>query len=574
MQFGRSNCCYNINRGKSMGPTNLVWYRSKTLAMVAISSTALMLGAPSAYAAPTVITAQGTLRGLVAETAEAFFAVPYATPPLGILRFQPSQPPQPYPGGVRDATSLPPPCYQAGAATATAPAPSEDCLYLNLWRPAGTLPNQKLPVLVYFHGGGLRLGDSNSQSPIPMVTTTPMIVVYPHYRLGAFGWLALPALDKESADDEETADGMSSGNYGFLDVVQSLRWVKENIAAFGGDPDAVTIGGASSGGQLVCIALTAPLKEKLFHRAIIQSGECAPSSTADRGSTQPAARAFMVTHQQELLSGIPFAVKLGCSDPETFAACLRAVSASALFAGGLTPHPNVGGALMPAFFFDAIRSRHIAKVPVLLGVSHDELRSFPLPTTGFPGTVDGYHNFMTATFGTLASIVEAMYPVTSYSAPAYAAGAALSDSGAALSDLGIPSGIGVCSMLFEQADPLSEVTPTYAYEFDDPNASGGGAIPAGFVPGSQHGSEGRFLYSNISLPGAIRPDEQVMAYSMLRYWGSFIASGHPSDGVLPWPRYDPTAQSVMRFQPNGNLVLPRGLVSNEHNCDFWLGLGY
>jgi len=148
-----------------MGPTNLVWYRSKTLAMVAISSTALMLGAPSAYAAPTVITAQGTLRGLVAETAEAFFAVPYATPPLGILRFQPSQPPQPYPGGVRDATSLPPPCYQAGAATATAPAPSEDCLYLNLWRPAGTLPNQKLPVLVYFHGGGLRLGDSNSQSP-------------------------------------------------------------------------------------------------------------------------------------------------------------------------------------------------------------------------------------------------------------------------------------------------------------------------------------------------------------------------------------------------------------------------
>jgi len=82
-----------------MGPTNLVWYRSKTLAMVAISSTALMLGAPSAYAAPTVITAQGTLRGLVAETAEAFFAVPYATPPLGILRFQPSQPPQPYPVG-------------------------------------------------------------------------------------------------------------------------------------------------------------------------------------------------------------------------------------------------------------------------------------------------------------------------------------------------------------------------------------------------------------------------------------------------------------------------------------------
>jgi para-nitrobenzyl esterase len=209
-----------------------------------------------------------------------------------------------------------------------------------------------------------------------------MIVVYPHYRLGAFGWLALPALD------EETADGMSSGNYGFLDVIQSLRWVKENIAAFGGDPDAVTIGGASSGGQLVCIALTAPLEEKLFHQAIIQSGECAPSSSADRGSTQPAARAFMVTHQQELLSGIPFAVQLGCTAPETFATCLRAVSASALLAGGLTPHPNVGGALMPAFFFDAIRSRHIAKVPVLLGVSHDELRSFPLPTTGFPGTVD------------------------------------------------------------------------------------------------------------------------------------------------------------------------------------------
>jgi para-nitrobenzyl esterase len=515
---------------------------------------AAALAAPVAHAAA-VTTEQGVVQGTTVGHVEMFFGVPFATPPVGDLRWRQPRPPQPYAGGVLQATSFTPPCYQGGAATATLPAPSEDCLYLNIWRPVGASAGAGLPVLVYIYGGGFAGGNGSAFDGTPLVTTSNMLFVTINYRVGAFGWLALPGLD------EETRDGASSGNYGFLDMVQALRWINQNIEAFGGNPSNVSIAGTSAGGIAVCMFLAAPLKEELFQKAIIESGECTPSSV------------FIVSHQQELATGANFAANVGCTDPSSFASCLRAAPASKLLsaasaAGRFTA--NVGGALVPVHPFRAMASGRIAEVPVIVGANHDEQKGGGLATTGFPGSVTGYETYLDTTFGLLAPLVMAKYPAADYSDPAYAAGAAVTDSGA-------PSGIGVCPMLFAQADALAGNTPTYAYELDDPNGGRLGAFPAGFEVGSEHAAEVKFLYNGyigVLQPPGVRPDEQSMAGSMLRYWASFAASGQPSDGTLAWPRYASGSEKVLRFQPSGNIALARSVVYDDHNCGFWEDLGF
>jgi carboxylesterase type B len=510
--------------------------------------------ASSAYAA-SVTTQQGVVQGTVTGQVETFLGVPFAAPPLGQQRWQAPQPPRPYPGGVLQASSFGPPCYQGGAATATVPAPSEDCLYLNVWRPAGTTAGANLPVLVYIYGGGFAGGNGSTFDGTPLVTSSNMLFVTINYRVGAFGWLALPGLD------DETPDGASSGNYGFLDMVQALRWLNQNIGAFGGNRRNVSIAGTSAGGISVCMFLAAPLKEDLFQKAIIESGECEPSSV------------FIVSHQQELATGANFATLAGCTNPDAFTSCLRAAPASTLLAatsaaGRFTA--NVGGALVPIHPFRAMASGRIANVPVIVGANHDEQKGSAVGTTGFPGSLTGYQTYLNTTFGALAPLVAAKYPPGSYSDPAYAAGAAVTDSGA-------PSGIGVCPMLFAQADALAPNVPTYAYELDDPNAGRLGAPPAGFIVGSEHAAEVKFLYSGYIgtlQPPGIRPDEQAMAASMLRYWATFVASGRPTDGALAWPRYRPGAEQVLRFQPTGDVALPRSTVYDEHNCGFWEDLSF
>jgi para-nitrobenzyl esterase len=495
-----------------------------------------------------VRTRQGMVAGLTVGKVEQFRGVPYAAPPLADLRWRAPLPPKPY-SGTLQATKFPAPCVQSRV-VADLPAPNEDCLYLNLYRPTGSKEGKKMPVLIYFHGGGFAAGTGSARDGVELAAGNDMIVIMPNYRLGSFGWLGLSQLDAE------TANGSSSGNYGLLDMLASLQWIQDNIAAFGGDRENVTIAGTSAGGISVCALMTARLHERLFQRAIIESGECTPTS------------AYVISHETALLQGAKFAAKAGCTDPKTFTSCLRSKPASTLLSSseGLGMFTaNIGGSLLPKAPLAAIESGELERIPVIVGANHDEQKRNPVQTTGFPATAQTYDKYLKDAFGPLAPIVASEYPASAFADPAYAAGAAASDSG-------IPNGIGVCPMLTELGGALAKATQTFAYELNDPRGSG---MPDsnGFELGSMHTAEIGFLYAEAK-PGSHTPEQMQLAARMQHYWATFARTGHPKDGAAEWPALQAGSGNVLRFQPNGDVIVPAATVAAEHHCDFWTRLGY
>ncbi|GGC14050.1 hypothetical protein GCM10011494_36080 [Novosphingobium endophyticum] len=217
------------------------------LALLAILSA---LAAP-ALAAPEAVVAEGALRGHVVGRAGVFEGIPYAAAPVGALRWAPPAAALPW-KGTRDVSKPGSSCPQSGPAGgrgAIVPSENEDCLFLNVWRPKGTMPGAKLPVIVWFHGGGMVYGAGNMFRAERLVSEgSPVIVVTINYRLGIFGFFAHPGLDQEHPE-------VGSGNYGILDQQFALRWIARNAAAFGGDPTNVTIAGESGGAQSVCVQL-------------------------------------------------------------------------------------------------------------------------------------------------------------------------------------------------------------------------------------------------------------------------------------------------------------------------------
>ncbi len=495
-----------------------------------------------------VRTREGSLDGLTVGQVEQFRGIPYAVPPVGDQRWRAPLPPKVHPDTLH-AVTFPAPCVQTRALR-DLPAPSEDCLYLNLYRPAGSTEGKKMPVLIYFHGGGFAGGTASARDGIDLAGGNDMIVITINYRLGAFGWLGLAGLDVE------TTNGSSSGNYGFLDMLASLHWVQDNIAAFGGDRENVTIAGTSAGGIAVCTLMTAHLHERLFRRAIIESGECTGTS------------AYIISHEAALLQGAKFAAAAGCTDAKTFTSCLRAKPASTLLSAseGLGMFTaNIGGNLMPKAPIEVIESGQMERIPVIVGANHDEQKHNPVEAMGFPGTEQSYQKYLKSSYGPLAPLIAAEYPPTAFANPDYAAGAAASDSGS-------PNGIGVCPMLTELGGALAKVTQTFAYELNDPHGSG---VPdsAEFELGSMHTAEIGFLYAQTP-PSPHTPAQMQMATRMQHYWATFVRSGHPHDGEHEWPAMQAGSGSILRFQPNGDAIVPSGTVSTEHHCDFWNKLGY
>ena len=219
----------------------------------------------------TVSTADGAVRGKTVAATDEFLGMPYAAPPVGPLRWQPPQPPKPWPG-VRAATSFAPHCPQPSSSFGVA-STSEDCLYLNVFTPAGAQGAQgaqarNLPVMVWVHGGSLRTGASEEYNPTGLVGHG-VIVVTINYRLGALGFLADSAL--------ASRPGGSSGNYGLMDQQAALRWVQRNIRGFGGNPGNVTLFGESAGGLSTLSQLVSPGARGLFQRAIVESGSYNPT---------------------------------------------------------------------------------------------------------------------------------------------------------------------------------------------------------------------------------------------------------------------------------------------------------
>lgn len=328
------------------------------------------MGGP-VMANPTASIASGDISGKTDAGAEVFLGLPYAQPPVGPLRWKAPQPVEAWSGPL-DATAFGHDCAQKPFPSDAAPLgtePDEDCLYLNVWRPEGTAEGDSLPVMVWIHGGGFINGGASA--PVydgAALAQDGMVVVSMNYRLGRFGFFAHPAVT-EGASDEE-----AGGNFGILDQAAGLSWVKQNIAAFGGDPDRITLVGESAGGRSVHILLTSPLTEGMASGAVIQSG-------GDGGSGMSA------TPESAAGAALAFAEGKGIdgTGPEA-AAALRALDAEEVIDGlnlevlfsrrNETPadfHMPVTDGVTVVDTIAAYESGRFSDVPIIIGATSADL---------------------------------------------------------------------------------------------------------------------------------------------------------------------------------------------------------
>jgi para-nitrobenzyl esterase len=495
-----------------------------------------------AVAPPVVMTTKGAVAGTAAEAMNEYLGIPYAAPPVGALRWRPPQPPAAW-SGVRQATAFAPECPQApGGFPPGSGAQSEDCLYLNVFVPQAA-GRGRLPVMVWMPGGANVSGDSAGYDPARLAARG-VIVVTMDYRLGVLGFLAHPAL---------TAEQGTSGDYGLMDQQAALRWVRQNIDAFGGNSDNVTLFGESAGGYDTIDQLASPLARGLFQKAIVESGSAVfgeESLSAAEAQGQQAATA------------------MGCTDQSL--ACMRAAPVSAVLAatapssgdvdidGTVLPQPVSAGGQYPVF-----SARQFNHVPVMIGTNHDELRILPAETelaTGTPLTAAGYVPAIEATFALGGGVsaqraqqIADAYPLSAYGGnPSIALGAAATDALMVCPSLNVIQG-------------TSRLVPTYQYEFADENAPGMPFLSGVSFPlGAYHGAELQYLFE-ISGFGPLDLSQQQLSAQMVGYWTQFAKTSNPNSAGLPaWPE---SSAATQRFQS----LLPPGAVTasgfnNEHKC--------
>jgi carboxylesterase type B len=534
--------------------------RRRIRALTGAAVAASLLGAlvaPPALAAPAgpaagaahrggliTATADGLVQGKHAEGIDQFLGVPYAAPPVGPLRWQAPQPVHPW-TGVRSATAYGNRCPQLASGNGPR-EDTENCLFLNVFTPAGYHPGAGrggLPVLFMIHGGGLSNGAGDQHDGSLIVNTDHIVVVSINYRLGVFGFLDVPGLG--------TSRLTANGNFGLLDQEAALRWVRRNIAAFGGDPGRVTIAGESAGGWSICALMTSPLARGLFSRGIMESGSCASRPPADAQS-----------------AGLAFAAQAGCPDAATAAACLRGEPETALLTDSASYSPEFasGGPELPVPPAQAVADGDEARVPLLMGTNHDEGRTF---AQGFAGdTEQQYTQFVDSSYGSLAPAVLQHYPWSAYASPytaAYAIGAIWTDSG-------FITGIGGCP---EQnlAAQFARTTRTFFYQFDDRHAPGLNMDLPGYQWGAGHAMELAYLWPSFnngySLYDLLTPAQLQLSRQMVVWWGAFARFGAPrAPGQPAWPAY--TSRRLMSLRPGDqSQTIPAATFGAEHQCGFW-----
>jgi carboxylesterase type B len=505
-----------------------------TIALV-IPGTAVAAG----NGAPVVRADAGTVRGARAAAVDSFLGIPYAAPPTDDLRWRLPRPAASW-SGVRSATAYGNRCA-AAASTNGARTESEDCLFVNVQRPTGLRRGDRRPVYVFIHGGGLVNGSSNQADMAAMVRATGVVGVTFNYRLGALGFLGLPGL---------TAEAGESGNYGFQDQQAALRWIRQNIAAFGGDPARVTVGGESAGGFSVCGHLSAPGSRGMLHQAMIQSGSC-----------------FTQTQSQSEATGVSIATAVGCADAATAVTCLRRTSVARLIDAPASGFALVRGTpTLPMDPAVAVATGRFARVPVVIGANRDEGRTFAQGNIGW--TKEQYIAGVRQTAGTAADAILARYPWPARAdrfTAAYLIGAIYTDSG-------FNSGIGGCANRRLTRD-LARWTPTWAYEFAHRTGPGLTPIP-GYVWGAGHAAELAYLFPSFDNGTPIAPtfdrSERRLARDMKRAWGAFALRGTPNAPRLAyWPRYD-RAHVVMSLRAGGaSRTISDARWAAEHQCAFW-----
>ena len=413
----------------------------------------------------------------------------------------------------------------------------EDCLYLDVYRPARAAVGERLPVMVFFHGGGNKWGAPDIYDGIRMAREAHAIVIIPAYRLGVFGFLAIP--------------GDAAGDTALRDQIAALKWVRGNAALLGGSQDAVTIAGESAGGTNVCALLASPLAKGLFSAAIVQSGFC--YGNPDRQSAQAV--------------GLAVAKQAGCTDSP--AKCLRNLPAArvvaawdAVWASGslktpLFPMTATGTPALPRAPLEAFAAGYRAQVPVLVGYDRDELRSFL--SREYPLAPGRFNEIVERAYGTAADSLKSEYSLSAGTDPLYTLAAMRSDQ------------MIVCPS-FLTADALAKHGPVSTYEFADRTAPPflGLALrhpdPEGFEQGAGHTSELQYLFGYKAGAGGLTASQVVLADRMTKLWIEF--------GRVPsapeWSNYGGSdRRTTVLSLPAAQGIRTRTDAFDLHHCRFW-----
>jgi para-nitrobenzyl esterase len=495
----------------------------------------------------TVTINQGHLQGIVTPNVIEYLGIPYAAPPVGKLRWLPPQLPAQF-KGVFQATQFGSGCPQSDGAGGV--AGEENCLFLNVYTPADAPAGRHLPVMVWIHGGGNTSGTGALFDPTPLVAKG-VVVVTINYRLGFLGFFAHPALD---------AEGHLNANYGLMDQQLALRWVQQNIGAFGGNGHRVTIFGESAGGLDVYSQLASHRAAGLFHQAIAESGSY--SSFQDYQQT-------IVSLTDSEAAGTALGADLGCNNNQT-SACLRSLPVAALVNAQPFPvDPIVDGTILSQPPGAAFASGKFNRVPVISGTNHDEYRLFVADLydyVGNPLTAAGYPAAVALVLGEPPP--PPIDPFTASVLSLYPLSADPTSASIELGAVGTDAGF-ACPA--RNADlSLSRYVPTYTYEFNDENAPLDfyTAGPASFPLGAYHTSEIQYLFNLLGIPATFTPDQQKLSDTMISYWTQFAKTGNPNSTDAPvWSVYRARTDEFQSLVPPTPMAESNFFV--DHLCSFW-----
>lgn len=510
-----------------------------------------------------VETTSGKVRGARDAGVSIFRGVPYAGRVSGDRRFRRPAPLEPW-TGVRDALHLGPPSIQPDRpATATEPAPAEDCLVLNVWTPAAD--QQRRPVMFYSHGGGFTNGSGGSrgQDGANLARNFDVVVVETNHRLGLLGFLYLDELGGE--------EYAGSGNNGTLDIVDGLRWVRENIAAFGGDPANVMIFGESGGGAKTSCLYAMPSAAPFFNKASIESGPGVRMTT----TATAAATTAQLLKQMKL-------------QPRDWRRVLEASAADLLALQARTPGvppnatprrgapatgpampggygPVVDGKALPNHPFDPTAPAISRDKPLMVGWNEDEYTFFAMyakDTSGFGLDQDTLRAKLESRFGAETARIIEVYQKSRPSASP-------TDIFVEIESVTI---MGLGSIEIAQKKAAQGGAPVYLYNFGYKSEA---KVPGTDYPmGAPHAADIGFKFNNVDTPSLFsgsRPERMKASHNMAELWTTFARAGHPAAAGQPaWPAYDLARRATYRIDTSCEVIDDRHRTERE----LWTSLGY